>query len=516
MKKRLVGLTISAALIVAFQNCSKVSFNAVPEASSLGASGDGDTNNGNATPTSVSSDILIATNLNTPVDFKVDSTAISGLKLNFQATPSAALNGAIATKSSNIYSFTYTPNFGFRGKDYAVATVTDKNGNSYKFNLTVVVGNPFQDLEPALAVRGMGCIQCHAQVSSNIVTDFGYKNDYYFGQKPANSWWNNGSVYGDHGNSFWSIAMPSDKNVIVPQAALPANVPQSATQKTLADYIRNQFSFSDTTTTKAVQVIEKSSVYIGAPVAGDIIAAFKMADSDRMKYYKDSDSSVALSGLTDQGTFFQNSGTLNCEGDLAIRGPLLLDNLQINSRTGCRLYVIGSVFMYGPVTYTTTDTTRNLEITSTKSISMGLGAVKKNGSFCESGSRYETDNANYGNDSLVNRYSTFWTVGGQFVRQSTDPKAFGDSVVAEANVIAAKAGTLYDASCRSEGRNVSFERILLNAPIVHSRYEGNVSGTVIAEFSIMSLGMFKFSFDQVFKTVPVFPFLDKKTYLDVE
>jgi hypothetical protein len=58
---------------------------------------------------------------------------------------------------------------------------------------------------------------------------------------------------------------------------------------------------------------------------------------------------------------------------------------------------------------------------------------------------------------------------------------------------------------------------MFNAPAVHNRYVGNVIGTVIAEYALMSLGgRFKFQFDPVFRRVPVLPFLDHKTYLAVE
>lgn len=504
MKLRLTLLAASATLVLLFQNCSKVNF--------------GLTENALDTSSFAATDTVVETNMNTPVEFAVDhSNPMSGMQLSFSAQNAGApLNGQIEMKSLNDFKLKYTPNWGFRGKDYAVATVTDKYGNELKFTITVIVGNALQSLEPALAVRGMGCIQCHAQVSSNILTDFGYKNDYYFGLKPASTWWKSGGVYGDHGNSFNTIALPSDKSVIVPKADLPAVVATAQKLTTLADYMKSQLSLSATTSTKGAQVVEKSSMYIGAPTAADITQGFHMTDTERFKYFKNSDSAVTLSGLKDEGTFFRNDGVLSCEGDLAIRGPLLLDNLQINSKTGCRLYVMGSVFMYGEITYTGNDPDRNLQITSTKAISMGLGTVKKGGNFCEPGDRYAVDTASYGTSSLTNRFVTFWTVPGFFLRQSNDPKAFGQSVVAEAALIEAKAGTLYDASCRNEGRNVSYERVLLNAPVVHSRYEGNVSGTIIAEYSIMSLGMFKFSFDQVFTRVPVFPFIDKATYLDVK
>lgn len=510
MKMRLLGIAITtAALITAFQNCApQAHFSSVEIASQSG---------GNA-EAKVIPDMLLETKMNTAIDFQADQTrAPIATKISFIAANSgAALNGKFEVIDQATYKFRYTPNYGFRGNDNVIIVVTDKDSVAIQFTVKVSVGNAFQTFQPALAIRGMGCIQCHAQVASSIITDFGYQSSFFMGQgSPSNITWTSGSVYGDHGKSFNTISMPADKNVIVPKASLPTAIATATGFATLADYIKSQLAASAYATTRGAQVLEKKGVYIGAPTDANITTAFQMAASERMKYFKDAADSVELSGLKDQGTFFQNSGELACEGDVAVRGPLLLDNVTIKSRTGCRLYVIGSVFMYGPITYSNTDAKRNLQITSSKSISMGLGSVKKNGSFCNTTDRYATDTASYGVSSLTNRYSSFWTVPGNFVRASSSPKAYGDAVLAEAALIEAKTGALMDAVCRTEGRNVSFERILLNAPIIHSRYEGNVSGTVIAEFSIMSLNMFKFSYDDVFNSVPVFPFLDKSVYLDI-
>ncbi|WP_413560262.1 Ig-like domain-containing protein [Bdellovibrio sp. HCB209] len=513
MKMRLLGFAIaSAALIVTFQNCApQAHFTSMPS-TSLSTGG------GSTDPKSIP-DMMIETKMNTAVEFQANqSQAPVADKITFiVANQGAALNGKIEVLDKATYKFKYTPNYGFRGTDTVIAVVADKDGATIQFNIKVSVGNAFQTFQPALAIRGMGCIQCHAQVASNIITDFGYQSSYFMGQgSPSNITWTSGSVYGDHGNNFNTIAMPADKSVIVPKATLPAAVASAAKASTLAEYLKAQLASSTYATTKGAQVQEKKSVYIGAPTDANITSAFQMAATDRMKYFKDSDASVALSGLKDEGTFFQNSGTLNCEGDLAIRGPLLLENVTINSKTGCRLYVVGSVFMYGAINYANTDSTRNLQITSSKSISMGLGVVKKDGNYCNTSDNYALNPTGYGTSSLVNRYSFFWTVPGNFVRGvTTTPKAYGDAILAEAALIEAKKGPLYDAACRTEGRNVSFERILLNAPQIHSRYEGNVSGTVIAEISIMSLNKFKFTFDQVFASVPIFPFLDKSVYLDI-
>lgn len=514
MKQRLFIAAIGASIILSYQNCSKVAFTTVDKPLE-GAS----TTSVLAVTQTPTADTLVATNMNTPVEFTVaHPVPLSGLQVSVTALNGAeALNGKFEIISLDDFKFVYTPNWGFRGTDSAIATVKDSAGHQLVFTIIVTVGNALHILEPALAIRGMGCLQCHANVNSNIITDFGYNNDYYFGLKPANTWWKSGSVYGDHGNSFNSVSIPSDKSLIVPKANLPAFV-AAATQNlaTLADYIKSQFSQSNLAGTRAAQVTEKNSVYIGAPTDSDISNAFKLSSTERMKYFKNSDTSLTLSGLKDDSSFFRNDGVLNCEGDVAIRGPLLLDNLQVNSKTGCRLYVIGSVFIYGSITYSNQDEDRNLQITSTKSISMGLGAVKKGTAYCDTAGSYAKNPADYGLSSLTNRYVTFWTVPGNFVRQSSDPKAFGQSIVDESLRIEEKEGPLYDATCRPEGRNVSYDRIILNAPIIQSRYQGNISGTIISEFSIMSLGTFKFTFDPVFTRVSVFPFLEKSMYLEVK
>lgn len=490
-----------------YQNCSNVKFDS-DESASLAPP-----------PQSLSNpDTRVETNLNTPVEFIVNhAIPTGGTSITFTPlNPNEPLKGTFEVVNSDTFTVKFTPALGFRGTESAVATVRDQNGNDQKFNVIVTVGNSLKSFQPALAVRGMGCIQCHAQVSSNIITDFGFTNDYYFGAKPNAEWWKSGSVYGDHSSNFNTMALPADKSIFVPKAELPAIVANATKLGTLADYIRSEFSSSGNAGTRNAKVVESANIYIGAPSGSALTKAFNLGNNERIKYFKNSSASVEFSGLQDEGKFFRNMGLVNCEGDVVLRGPLLLENLQLNSKAGCRLHVIGSVFIFGGIVYKNADADRNLQILSTKSISLGLGSAKKGDTFCEPKGRYATDTANYGTSSLTNRYVSFWTVQGQFLRQSSDPASFGKSVVGEAEVIQAKAGMFYDAACRPEGRNVSFDRILLNAPVIHSRYEGNVSGTIIAEYSIMSLGMFKFSFDPVFARVPVFPFIDPALYLHIE
>ncbi|MCX7675487.1 MAG: hypothetical protein N2Z70_06630 [Bdellovibrionaceae bacterium] len=69
---------------------------------------------------------------------------------------------------------------------------------------------------------------------------------------------------------------------------------------------------------------------------------------------------------------------------------------------------------------------------------------------------------------------------------------------------------------------MAFQRILLNAPYIHSRYAGGIWGSVIGEFVLMPLGLssnqsrFRFEFDPVFNHVSVLPLLQDQDFLFVQ
>ena len=78
-----------------------------------------------------------------------------------------------------------------------------------------------------------------------------------------------------------------------------------------------------------------------------------------------------------------------------------------------------------------------------------------------------------------------------------------------------------DASCGKNAagefsREEHFDRLLLNAPRIDSRYTGQFNGVIIAETVLMSLSRFSFSFDPVFSRVPVLPLLLPSDYLIVK
>lgn len=542
-KSRIKSYVLALAILFVLpfhQNCSQpgaISVNTEPSQSSSGGLSDstgstGGGGNGNTSPGAPGYDIPLDpvmedphlktystetfanTELNKPVEFKLEPVKVdqlTGVKITDQKF--VVMNGTLELLDAVAFKFKYTPEVNYRGSDYSVVNGVDDKGHKITFNVKIAIDNPVQNLKPALAIRGMGCIQCHANVDSNIVTDFGFGDSYYFGADA----WKNGGIYGDHGQNFNTMDLKATLQILVPQVETPSQVKKSTGLATLAAYISKQLSLSSSSNTRAVKVVEKSKVYIGSPNSADIEKAFSMKSTDRIKYFKNGDSSVALSGLSDKSTYFKNDGVLTCEGDVALRGPVYLENLQVNSSTGCRLHVIGSVFVYGSISHMSVSDNRNLQIASTKSISMGLGLTKKDNKYCEPGSRYATDPGSYNVSSLKARYVTFWTVPNSLTRGVANAQTNGASILSEADLIEKGEGTLlWDASCRPEGRNVGFERLLLNAPIIQSRYEGNVTGTIIAEYALMSLGEFKFKYDQVFDRTPILPLLKHETYLDIQ
>jgi hypothetical protein len=376
------------------------------------------------------------------------------------------------------------------------------------------------EFEPALAVRTPTCIGCHAKIRSNIITDFGYGDRYFFGNKAAGGKFGTfeGHIYGDflggEPNKTGWITAEISKNVIVPKAEfdfdiasagskLPGEYKQALQSRTLAQYLRELEKQKQ----NPAAVIEKQIVYIGAADAATLETRFNIAagSDERIKYVKTESKSPALSGIEpgSGAKFFTNTGEVVCDGDLLVRGTLFLKQPIIATSTGCRIYATGPVFLQGAITYknrgSSADKT-NLQLVSAKAIMLGAGDKS-----CDS---------TYKDSPLSRRLisglavSTYWTR--EAVRMSLTPPKWGEAVYAEGKQIP----DLEDAGCRED--NLSFSRLLLNAPQVHSRYKGDFKGLIIAELVLFRLGKSNFEFDPVFKSVPVLPRLKDTDYLVVK
>lgn len=520
--------------------------------------------------------------MNTAIEFLASYTGDkTGYTYSFnfssnQSTLTIANVGQLEVIDAATWKVKFTPVFGYRGETVVWVYGRHLNGTVKQAQLTLQVGNTMNLLRPALAVRGTGCVTCHAEVHANVITDFGFggdgqSRDYYFGAgAPADFAWNDGTIYGDQmaffthpengvtdGGAWFTLNLKKasatqGRKVYVPIAALPAGPASKTGATTLKGYVQHRLDHSLYADSKAGTVVEKGTVYIGAPTAARLRAAFSWGGSDstkKWKYFPDANG-AALSGLNTSSTgptngkYFTNTGTLVCEGDVLLDGTVYLNNVSVQTKTGCRIYATGSVFMYGPVNYVTGSgdySKRNLQITSSRAIMMGLGAVWKNSTHCEYG---KDDSGYWGmydqraywtqgmsssqaaafndaiSDSAKYRLTYFWGFKAAFQRHDTRTGGLIEKDIY--NEMATTIGTQYDAACRPEGRDVAYERLLLNAPLVESRYAGTFKGSIVAEMALMSLGLsanqgrFRFEFDDVFKDAAVLPMLKDQDFLNVQ
>ena len=384
------------------------------------------------------------------------------------------------------------------------------------------INSTIQKYEPAVAVRASGCLTCHAEIASNYITDFGYGSPYFFAN-PADK--NkagifNGHIYGDFiaypGKTGWLTANFQNK-IIIPEAPINFSLEEAAGNtltdrssyrealkaKSLAEYLKSL----ETQKEKPAQVLEKKQVYIGAPDAATLEAGFRIASNDKVdfKYIKnDPNTSHEVQGIEPgkDKKFYTNSGTVICDGDLFIRGMLFLDNPFISTKTGCRIYATGPVFIQGRITFNDSESKAgksNLQIVSSEAIFLGIGREK-----CGTDAK---------TDPMALRLLKTPALPSIFTRDTRSrnitPQEFMKDLYEKTALVPVE-----DSSCHDS--TIGFSRLLLNAPVIQSRYSGIFKGLVIAEYALFWQGKTHFEFDPVFKEVKILPVLRDSDYLRVE
>jgi len=216
--------------------------------------------------------------------------------------------------------FLYTPKFGFRGLDTIKIYVKDSAGDVNTKDLSILIGNPFRDVQPAMAVRAMGCITCHAQIDSPVITDFGHGDPYFFGKSALavggtlfDDHKTFAMIYGDHDSASWLSATFKSK-IIVPNATIGVDLKtqvrmvKNTAGEMVPAYDINHARFAAKTVRDYVDAVEadkrakgksaantevKSKVFIGAPSAA-VIRARTSLDAGGFKYYKNTNTSPDL------------------------------------------------------------------------------------------------------------------------------------------------------------------------------------------------------------------------------
>jgi hypothetical protein len=376
------------------------------------------------------------------------------------------------------------------------------------------------EFEPALAIRAPACITCHAKIRPSIITDFGYGNRYFFGNPAGGGKFGtfDGHVYGDfygsEPNKTGWLTAEIGTTIVVPQASFDFDLVSTGAKlastykvplqaKTLAQYLQELEKQKQA----PAAVIEKKTVFIGAPTAAALEARFNISpgSDEKLRFFKTESTSPEIEGigLSPSKDFYTNTAEVVCDGDLLVRGTLFLNQATIATKTGCRIYCTGPIFMQGGLTYKNRNASldeTNLQLVSAQAILLGVGDKS-----CD---------ATYKDSPLSRRLVSGYAVSTFMTREassaSTAPQTWGKGIYAQGRLIP----DLEDAGCRND--TISFSRLLLNAPQVHSRYRGDFKGLVIAEFALFRLGKSNFEFDPVFKMVPVLPRLQDSDYLVIK
>ncbi len=523
--------TLFALSLVSFQNCSKVGFaNSADSIANLAFEGK----------------ILDTVNLNVKKNQSITFTAgtLNGSHvgaLSFGKTAGSLTvnsgNGKFQILDATLGKVIYTPNESYLGPDSVTMYATDPYGHDIAGQINIIVGNNLNSIQPALAVRGMSCITCHSKVSSNIITDYGFGNDWFFDGQHADSFYLDRA---GHDQGLATLSMLNNSKIIVPAAVVPQSALTafsfSTMVTTLADFVKARFSQGGVNTAAQVQEVEELKINI--PTAERIFETFEKPTANQV-YIPDSQMSPALSGLNfDSNNQVFTISNLVCDGDLYLAAPVVFADANIQSITGCRIYATANVFMTSPVISSAyKDATNfNTQVLSTKSIWLGVGRIIQNSNFCEISngsptgwySTAYTECASSPSANAANPHCDTLSVrAGNILIRDTFSRAYPDntSLVAllgnsfsgnadgsvaidRAHIEAALGKSLYDASCGPNGRAVDANRLMLVAPYVNNRYSGEFSGSTIAESALMSLGTFTYKFDPVFTKVSILPMLD--------
>lgn len=458
--------------------------------------------------------------------------------------------GTITLTSTAGVQITFTPVFGYRGSVSLPVYIKYSDKKVEIIKLTFQVQNPLRDFKPSLVARAAECMLCHATLKGDLISDLGFKGplepnglDLFFRNNPnvgGGTWaYSAGHSPDAAANTGWGSFKTSGK-VIVPAANLDtlpeqekrlyvvsrSYVENSVTKVagTLKEYLDKVF-FADKTRLASLQ--ERKTIYIGAPTADEIRASGRISTSKRLNFVKNNDDSKGdLTGFehvtADGKDYFTNTAEVVCDGDIFVDGVVFLNNLSLKTELGCRIHATQTVFIQGPIEYLDEYALSNLQVMSAKAIYMGIGMCFN----C------------YNNDGLMNRNFVveravnvaFW-VGAlrnkpDLSGYSADMRADFLKVSNESNIPTPAVGVdvtaYYDAALKAQGVKLldannpfnntaatAYNRLLLNAPDVQSRYNGKFQGTVIAEFALWKLGgQFAFQYDSVFTAVPIFPLMD--------
>ena len=410
-----------------------------------------------------------------------------------------------------------------------------------------------------------------------MVTDFGYGSNWYLDTDKSGVTAVTGASGGDPSYTYgwyeaWSLQSLQVNGIagqltIPSQAQVPQNIVQASTTNgtgsamSLSSFLGATditnfayamgFYFGPSPTPNVLPIDSyvtgagsaaldpEEEVYIGAPTTADI-KALAPSPNEATPWVQQ----AAASGTTPQGvpglgptpgsstSYITNTSQITCNNtDAIIDGTLVLSNAQIEANSGgCRLYVTGAVFIEGPITYVSPDSTANLQISSAEAIFLGVGLSGVSDAFDPQTGKGTPEASNVPLDVRLLNSGDARDPEIRSAPSTSQYNSWSQSVYNEgANV---GASVLIDASKTAPASwgagtaqsyvgqtrtSIDYTHLLLNAPVVHSRYLGSTTGVIVGEIAEFSLGSFNFNYDEVFTNadVPILPALLSTEGLDI-
>jgi len=337
-----------------------------------------------------------------------------------------------------------------------------------------------QQSQAVLAVRDMSCAFCHAQVTSNVITDFSASTD----DATAEHTYRKLMYQLEYTKTAIDIMGDPQPliggNLIVPKVDIPMTAKTSdcgySHDGAAKSEAKQKRSLSDSLTkcaqpkfkwgSSSQKIVVKNKVSIN-PVSKPedikaIVGSSKLSSSG-MALVGDS-KLTGITGSSQNG--FTASNNVTCEGAVVFDGPVLLKDTLITTENGCRIYSTASIFVFGNTKVTDTSANANLQLMSPIFVGIDISLVDI------------SKRLTYQNNSQlkVSRGS-----GGELDKIITSD--------------ATKLGITNQAGASSAG----YSRFAAAAPVVYSRHGGNFSGAIVAEHFIGRIGKLSFTFDPVFK-----------------
>jgi hypothetical protein len=264
---------------------------------------------------------------------------------------------------------------------------------------------------------------------------------------------------------------------------------------------------------------EVSSVTIGTPTAAQFQALLGAGQS--VRYIPSLATSPALSnfGLDATGSYYTNTvgQWMECDGDLVVDGTVFLQDLQLSTMNGCRIYATGTIVVQAAqgsglrdgITYQG-GANANLQLSSAREITLGIGNSHCTASPNTIASRVAHEVA------APYFYVSTPKLSGAQPDLNKIRDASGISLLIDASGTALPAdATATCGNFEDPSRRVSLSHMLLNAPRIDSRYTGGLNGVVIANFLLWSRGEFHYTYDSVFDSVPILPLIPAGSLFEI-